>query len=141
MSPVTSTGSPLQNLTIVFGDSFFLFLSLTVQIGSNMFFFYKSLDKSKYTKVISGHPYKPKQILLIHSDSIRYLSLHHICPSFGMSLEGYLSSSSRAYNSNPRNRLGIHHIGKDSLLLYKLAHYARNIFPDIVECNSWSIYK
>lgn len=46
MSPVIKTGSPLQNRTIVLEAAGLPFLCFIVQIGSSMFFFYKSLSKN-----------------------------------------------------------------------------------------------
>jgi len=42
-SPVIRIGSPLQNRMIVFGIGFSFGFDFLIQIGSSIFFFYKSL--------------------------------------------------------------------------------------------------
>lgn len=138
MSPVTRTGSPLQKRTIVLGASDFLCLYFTVQMGSSMFFFYRSLNRRESTKVKLGRPCRPTQRQWLHWRSTRCLSPRHRCLDFGMSLEAYLCASSTTCSSSLQNRSGKYRRGRGWPSPCRWDHCDRSKFTNIVGCSSWS---
>ena len=138
MSPVTRTGSPLQKRTIVLGASGFLCLYFTVQMGSSMFFFYRSLGRRGSTKAKHGRPCRPRQRQWLHWRSTRCRSPRHRCRGFGMSLEAYLCASSTACSSSLQSRSGKCRRGRGSPSPCRWDHCDPSKFTGSVGWSSWN---
>ena len=141
-SPVIRIGSPLQKRMIVLGMALSPGLAFLMQIGSNMFFFYKSLKfRTKITIIRLYRPCTLMQTLSIRWGSTQCQWLRLKGPNSGKCWVAGPFSSSTTCSSNLPNKSRKYRKSMDWLWLCILGHCVQYKLQGTVECSFLSIDK